>query len=67
MIEIRDNLIDRIAEAQKEGWLGEIEDLEISLSGAEEKIFQLDEMLKPSAANLGMPTFNQIAGRVMRP
>ena len=32
--EIRDNLTDRIAEAEREGWLGEIEGLRISLAGA---------------------------------
>ncbi|MET9695205.1 site-specific integrase [Streptomyces sp. NPDC006514] len=37
LIEIRDNLIDRIAEGQCEGWLGEVEGLEISLAGAEDK------------------------------
>ncbi|MFF8279699.1 hypothetical protein ACF05T_26915 [Streptomyces lateritius] len=33
LTEIRDNLLDRIAEAQREGWLGEVEGLEISLAG----------------------------------
>jgi hypothetical protein len=37
LIEIRDNLADRIAEAQREGWLGEVEGLSISLAAAEEK------------------------------
>ncbi len=38
LIEIRDNLAARIAEARKEGWLGEVEGLEVSLAGAEEKL-----------------------------
>ncbi|MFF2078370.1 tyrosine-type recombinase/integrase [Kitasatospora sp. NPDC058162] len=63
LIEIRDNLIDRIAEAQREGWLGEVEGLEISLSGAADKLAQLDAMLQPSVVHLGLPTFGQIAGR----
>ncbi|WP_405720935.1 hypothetical protein [Streptomyces sp. NBC_00046] len=63
LIEIRDNLLDRIAEAQREGWLGEVEGLEISLAGAEEKLAQLDAALKPSVIHLGLPTFGQIAGR----
>ncbi|PWR12313.1 hypothetical protein DKT69_24485 [Micromonospora sicca] len=63
MIEIRDNPLDRIAEAQRGGWLGEVEGLEISLAGAEDKLAQLDAALKPSVIHLGLPTFGQIAGR----
>ncbi len=40
--EIRDNLIARIAEAEREGWLGETEGLKTSLAGAEEKLAQID-------------------------
>jgi hypothetical protein len=40
--EIRDNLIARIAEAESEGWLGEIEGLQISLAGANSKLTQID-------------------------
>ena len=40
--EIRDNLLDRIAEAEREGWLGEIEGLKVSLAGAEDKLSQID-------------------------
>ncbi len=40
--EIRDNLIARIAEAEREGWLGEVEGLRISLAGANEKLTQID-------------------------
>jgi hypothetical protein len=59
LIEIRDNLIDRIAEAEREGWLGEIEGLQISLTSAGEKIAQLDEAeaRRRQVINLGMPTF----------
>jgi len=39
--EIRDNLISRIAEAEREGWLGEVEGLKISLAGAEDKLAQI--------------------------
>ncbi|WP_344637713.1 site-specific integrase [Kitasatospora cystarginea] len=63
LIEIRDNLIDRIAEAQREGWFGEVEGLEISLAGAHGKLTQLDAALQPSVVHLGLPTFDQIAGR----
>lgn len=40
--EIRDNLIARIAEAEREGWLGEVEGLRVSLAGAEGKLAQVD-------------------------
>jgi hypothetical protein len=40
--EIRDNLIARIAEAEREGWLGEAEGLQISLDGANDKLVQID-------------------------
>ncbi|WP_086711330.1 hypothetical protein [Streptomyces antimycoticus] len=42
LVEIRDNLLDRIAEAEQEGWLGEIEGLQVSLDGAQSKISQID-------------------------
>jgi integrase len=40
--EIRGNLLDRIAEAEREGWLGEVEGLKVSLAGAEDKLAQID-------------------------
>jgi hypothetical protein len=55
--EIRDNLTDRIAEAEREGWLGEVEGLKISLVGAEEKLTQIDRRSDgPTTVNLGIPT-----------
>lgn len=42
LIEIRDNLTARVAEARREGWLGEVEGLEASLAGAADKLAQLD-------------------------
>nr|WP_232546306.1 site-specific integrase [Streptomyces antimycoticus] len=61
--EIRDNLIARIAEAEREGWLGEVDGLNVSLAAAEEKLAQLDaqESRRSSTVHLGMPTFSQIA------
>ncbi len=41
LVEIRDNLVARIAEAQREGWLGEAEGLEVSLAGAQDKLAQM--------------------------
>ena len=58
--EIRDNLTARIAEANREGWLGEAEGLKISLAGAQDKLArstgapalppQSDSECPPSAA-----------------
>ncbi len=59
LIDIRDNLTARIAEAQREGWLGEIEGLEVSLAGATEKITQIDQRSdtpRSSVVVLGNPT-----------
>jgi hypothetical protein len=63
--EIRDNLEARIIEAKREGWLGEVEGLQVSLTGAKDKITQIDTALQrpASAIALGMPTFTSLAGR----
>ncbi|MFD5426915.1 integrase [Streptomyces sp. NPDC127084] len=53
LVEIRDNLLDRIVEA--EGWLGEIDGLRVSLAGAEAKIDQIDAVSGGMPNNLGMP------------
>ncbi len=56
LADIRGNLIDRIAEAEREGWLGEVEGLKVSLAGAENKLAQIDRRPRPTATvNLGMP------------
>ncbi|MEU8436901.1 site-specific integrase [Streptomyces sp. NPDC029216] len=54
--EIRDNLLARIAEAEREGWLGEIEGLKVSLAGAEDKLAQIDRQSQKATISLGMPT-----------
>ncbi|MFF3625431.1 tyrosine-type recombinase/integrase [Streptomyces sp. NPDC002467] len=56
LVEIRDNLLDRIAEAEHEGWLGEIEGLRVSLAGAESKIVQIDAAASGGPVLLGLPT-----------
>ena len=53
LIEIRDNLIARIAEARREGWLGELDGLQISLAGARSKLAQLDQITIPSSTKPG--------------
>ncbi|TMR98403.1 hypothetical protein EJK15_12640 [Nonomuraea basaltis] len=58
--EIRDNLIARIAriaEAEREGRLGEVEGLKVSLAGAEDKLAQIERRHPASQpVDLGMPT-----------
>ncbi|MFJ9350937.1 hypothetical protein [Streptomyces sp. NPDC101237] len=56
MEEIRDNLVARIAEAEREGWLGEVEGLKVSLAGAEDKLAQIDRQSQKATISLGMPT-----------
>jgi integrase len=58
--EIRDNLTARIAEAGREGWLGEAEGLKISLAGAEDKLAQIDRRTShPPPVGLGMPALSR--------
>jgi integrase len=57
--EIRDNLLARIAEAQRDGWLGEVEGLQVSLAGANDKLAQLDRRnpgRSRTPVELGIPT-----------
>jgi hypothetical protein len=56
MAEIRDNLTARITEAEREGWPGEVEGLKVSLTGAEDKLAQIDRRTRTA---LGMPAFTQ--------
>ncbi|MGC5004715.1 hypothetical protein [Streptomyces sp. DT203] len=45
-----------MAEAEREGWLGEVEGLRVSLAGAEDKLVQMDRRASGGTAiNLGLP------------
>jgi len=55
LVEIRDNLAARIAEAEQEGWLGEVDGLQLSLAGADRKLAQIDQRDTTTAVNIGMP------------
>jgi len=55
LAEIRDNLIARIAEANREGWLGEVEGLQVSLAAATDKLTQLDNRSR-HATTVQLPT-----------
>lgn len=63
LTEVRDNLRARIAEAEMEGWLGEVEGLRVSLAGAQTKLTQTDQLARRADINLGMPNFSETAGR----
>ncbi|MFF2412209.1 hypothetical protein [Streptomyces sp. NPDC058092] len=57
LLEVRDNLIARIDEARRRGWLGEVEGLQINLAGARQKLAQLDQIATRSTTiELGMPS-----------
>lgn len=57
LVEIRDNLIARIAEAEREGWFGEVEGPHVSLAGAEDKLAQINRRRDHrTVVGLGIPT-----------
>jgi len=64
-VQICDNLIARIAEAEEHRWLGEAEGLKVSLAGAGAKLAQMDQISshRSQAVQLGIPTFTDAAGR----
>ena len=62
---VRVNLAARIAEAEREGWVGEAEGLRVSLAAADAKLTQLDTLAARRAATvrLGLPAYRDIAAR----
>jgi Phage integrase family len=66
LAEIRDNLLARISEAQREGWTGEADGLKVSLAGAEHKLAELDVLAaRRATVHLGMPAFPDIAAQTV--
>ncbi|NUP21927.1 MAG: hypothetical protein HOZ81_38865 [Streptomyces sp.] len=65
LTEIRDYLLARLTKAAREGWVGEIEKLEISLAGAQDKLALLDaeQARTRRTVDLGTPSFAHLAGR----
>jgi integrase len=66
LIEIIRNLAERIAEARTNGWLGEVQGLQVSLTKAKEKLVALDRSLERTHNNgrggpteLGMPVITR--------
>ena len=60
-----DNLLARIAEAEREGWHGEVDGLKVSLAGARAKLAQIDQITASSntSVHLGIPNLAATAGR----
>ncbi len=67
--EIRDNLLARIAEAEREGWTGEAEGLKVSLDAANNKLAQVDltEARRAEHVHLGIPAYRDIAAATLTP
>lgn len=64
LVKIRDNLIERIDEAESHRWLGEAEGLKVSLAGTRAKLAEMDQITaRRTTTQLGMPTFTQAAAR----
>ncbi|WP_055618500.1 site-specific integrase [Streptomyces phaeochromogenes] len=63
LVEIRENLTARIGEAEREGWLGEVEGLSTSLAATQEKISQIAarQERKRTSVFLGIPKLVQAA------
>ncbi|MCX5107191.1 hypothetical protein OOK13_01260 [Streptomyces sp. NBC_00378] len=60
LIEIIQNLRDRVREARANGWLGEVEGLQVSLDAANAKLHSLKRTPadgRPQLVDLGMPLF----------
>jgi integrase len=65
--EIRDNLLARIAEAEREGWAGEAEGLKVSLAAASNKLAQADltAARRAEAVSLGIPAYRDITATTL--
>ena len=62
LTEIIHNLHERITEARMNGWLGEIQGLEVSLKAAKRKLASLDRSIERNSrtgpTDLGMPAIS---------
>ena len=68
LTQVRDNPLDRIAEAETNRWFSEVEGVKVSLAGARDKLAQMDQIATrcDTAVHLGIPTFSDAAGRAGR-
>ncbi len=64
LVEIITNLKERITEARDQGWLGEVEGLQISLTGAQHKLAQMQQQLAApdEPVVLGLPAIRTRKG-----
>jgi hypothetical protein len=63
----RGHLLDRLAEAYEQGWLGEVAAIEASLAAADQKLTAMRRLAaKHTIVRLGMPDFRPGAGRSSR-
>jgi hypothetical protein len=67
LMEIRDNLTARIAEAIANGWAGDVDGLTLSHTAAEHQLDQMDQIAahRGAAVHLGMPAFSDVAGQAV--
>jgi hypothetical protein len=68
LAQIRGNLIARIGEAQREGWTGETEGLQVSLAATEQKLAQMDQITarrRATVTHLGMPSHPPAVSRIV--
>lgn len=62
--EIHANLVDPLAEAKEQGWLGEVAAIETTVAAATQKLTTMQVLAtQRSAARLGMPGFGPTVGR----
>jgi len=60
--EIHANLVDRLQEANEQGWLGEVAAIETTMAAATQKLEALRAARNPSV-HLGIPNIRCSAGR----
>ena len=67
LADIRDNLLARITEAEREGWAGEVQGLKVSLAAANNKLAQADTAAtrRSAAIDLGIPAYRDIAATTL--
>jgi hypothetical protein len=62
--EIHANLVDRLAEAEFNDWLGEVAGLQATLTSAEQKLDAVRELAKQHpTTHLGIPDFRSVVSR----
>jgi hypothetical protein len=62
LVEITHNLANRIDEARANGWLGEVQGLQVSLAAARTKLTSLDRLARNNGigkVNIGMPVIRR--------